>query len=124
MKKDERVLKRIRRARAKVRGTKVRPRLSVFRSNKYIYAQLIDDSQKKTLIGVSEKKIEEKNAKKMSKKDRAKKLGMYLAQKATVLPAGKAGKKIKKVVFDRGGYAYKGRVKALAEGAREGGLEF
>lgn len=103
------------RTRTKVWGTKVRPRLSVFRSNKYIYAQLIDDSQKKTLVGVSEKEVEDKAIKKMSKQERAKQLGMYLAQKA---------KKIKKVVFDRGGYAYKGRVKALAEGAREGGLEF
>lgn len=105
------------RTRAKVWGTKERPRLSVFRSNKYIYAQLIDDLQKKTLIGVSEKEIKGKTTEKMSKQDRARQLGLYLAQKATV-------KKIKKVVFDRGGYAYKGSVKVLAEGAREGGLEF
>lgn len=105
------------RTRVKVQGTKERPRLSVFRSNKYIYAQLIDDSQKKTLVGVSEKEMEGKSAEKMSKQNRAKQTGMYLAKKA-------AGKKIQKVVFDRGGYAYKGRVRALAEGAREGGLEF
>lgn len=117
MKKDERVLKRTKRVRAKVTGTKERPRLSVFRSNRYIYAQLIDDVQRKTLVGFSEKEIKEKNGKKISKQEKAKQLGIYLAQKATK-------KKIKKVVFDRGGYAYKGRIKALAEGAREGGLEF
>lgn len=105
------------RTRVKVQGTKIRPRLSVFRSNKYIYAQLIDDLEKKTLLGVSEKEMEGKSGEKISKQNRAKQLGMYFGQKAT-------GQKIKKVVFDRGGYAYKGRIKALAEGAREGGLEF
>lgn len=105
------------RVRVKVQGTKVRPRLSVFRSNKYIYAQLIDDFEKKTLIGISEKEMEGKSAKKMSKQERAKQLGMYLGQKAKE-------QKIKRAIFDRGEYAYKGRIKALAEGAREGGLEF
>ena len=117
MNKQDQKLRRIKRVRVKIRGTKEIPRLSVFRSNRYIYAQLIDDLEKKTLIGVSEKEMEGKSGKKISKQDRAKQLGMYLGQKAK-------RKKIKKVVFDRGGYAYKGRIKALAEGAREGGLEF
>lgn len=117
MNKQDQKLRRIKRVRAKIKGTKEKPRLSVFRSNKYIYAQLIDDLEKKTLIGVSEKEMEGKSDEKISKQNRAKQLGMCLGQKAT-------GQKIKKAVFDRGGYAYKGRIKALAEGAREGGLEF
>ncbi len=106
--------KRKKRVRAKMRGIKEKPRLSVFRSNNYIYAQLIDDSAKKTILSVSEKEVSEKPEKKI---DRAKKIGLALAKKAL-------NKKIKEVVFDRGSYAYHGRVKALAEGAREGGLEF
>lgn len=92
------------------------PRLSVFRSNKYMYAQLIDDGAGKTLLGVSEKQLENKKVKTV-KTERAKQLGSLLAQKATVL-------KVKKVVFDRGSYTYKGRVKSIADGAREGGLQF
>lgn len=109
-KKEKRKIK----VRAKTRGIKEKPRLSVFRSNNYIYAQLIDDSAEKTILSVSEKEVLENSAKKI---DRAKKIGLALAKKAL-------NKKIKKVVFDRGSYAYHGRVKALAEGAREGGLEF
>lgn len=102
------------RVRAKIKGTKERPRLSVFRSNRFIFAQLIDDERRKTLFGVSEKHLD---TKKVSKTERARKLGLLLAKMA-------APRKIKKIVFDRGKYAYRGRVKALAEGAREGGLEF
>ena len=103
------------RIRAKVKGTLVKPRLSVFRSNKYIYAQIIDDVKGQTLIGVSEARLTTK--KKIKKSDRAKELGLLIAKKA-------ATKKVKEIVFDRGSYRYHGRVKAVAEGAREGGLKF
>ncbi len=103
------------RTRAKVQGTSERPRLSVFRSNRDIYAQLIDDENGKTLVGLSEKHLTSKA--KLKKQDAAKELGLLIANKAKE-------KKVKKVVFDRGSYAYHGRVKAFAEGAREGGLEF
>lgn len=103
------------RVRSKVQGTKERPRLCVFRSNASMYAQLIDDQQGKTLIGVSERMLKEEEKK--GKIQRAKATGVLLAKYA-------AKKKITKVVFDRGSYAYHGRVKALAEGAREGGLTF
>lgn len=111
MNKHKTKLKRARRVRAKMKGTKSMPRLSVFRSNKQIYAQLIDDTVGMTLLGISEieVKLEGKPI------DKAKAAGMALAKKALE-------KKIKKVVFDRGGNAYHGRVKAFAEGAREGGL--
>lgn len=102
------------RTRSKVKGTKERPRLSVFRSNKGIYAQLVNDEDGKTILGVSENHLEEKNG---QKSVQAKNLGIFLAKKARE-------KKVKKVVFDRGSYVYHGRVKALADGAREGGLEF
>lgn len=97
-------------------GTKQRPRLSVFRSNKEIYAQLIDDLEGNTLVAASsrEKEISEKKG---NKKDQAKMVGSTLAEKAK-----KEG--IESVVFDRGGYLYHGRVKSLADAAREGGLKF
>lgn len=90
-----------------------RPRVTVYRSNKYISAQIIDDEKKSTIVGVSEKDLKTKG----TKTEKAKALGLLLAQKAKT-------KKVKKVVFDRGSYAYHGRVKGLAEGLREGGLEF
>jgi large subunit ribosomal protein L18 len=111
MKKTD--IKRQVRVRSKLITSKDRPRLSVFRSNKFIYAQIIDDESGKTLVGVSEKALTEKGTKTV----RAKKLGEILAKQAIA-------KKIKTVVFDRGSYSYHGRVKALAEGAREGGLIF
>lgn len=114
MNKVDKEVKRRSRVRAKIKGTQERPRLSVFKSNRFIYAQLIDDKIGKVILGVSEKHIEKVSAKKTEK---AKALGILLAEKAME-------KKIKKVVFDRGSYIYHGRVKALAEGAREGGLEF
>lgn len=114
MHKTDRTQKRQRRTRAKFVGTKEMPRLSVYRSNRAIYAQLIDDGSAKTLVGVSEKQLEKVSG---SKTEKAKTLGLLLAKKA--LDA-----KIKKAVFDRGSYQYHGRVKALAEGAREGGLQF
>jgi len=104
---------RHKRIRAKAMGTKEKPRLSVFRSNKHIFLQLIDDKAGKTLVSASD----EKNKKKSTKTELAKEAGKKLAEAAKE-------KKIKKVVFDRGGYKYHGRVKAAAEGAREGGLQF
>jgi len=107
------------RVRAKVHGTKTKPRLSVFRSNKHIFLQLIDDSLGKTLISASDLKIPASPAsgkKKGTKTEVAKEVGKLLAEAAK-------SKKIKNVVFDRGGYKYHGRVKAAAEGAREGGLK-
>jgi len=108
--------KRKTRLRAKLRRISDRPRLSVFRSNKYIYAQIIADQQGKTLAAVSEKELPAK-AVKQSKIEKAHQLGRILAGKAKK-------KKIKKVYFDRGAYQFHGRVKALAQGAREGGLDF
>lgn len=107
--------KRKTRVRNKVIGTKDRPRLSVFRSNKYIYGQLIDDGNHKTLVDVQAEAKNIHNKKGISKKDAAFEIGKKLAEKAK-----KA--KIKKAVFDRGSYKYHGRVKSFAEGAREGGL--
>lgn len=100
------------RIRSKVAGTASIPRLAVFRSNKFTYAQLIDDEQGVTLAAASD--VAEKNG---NKTERAKKVGESLAAAAKT-------KKISKVVFDRGGFVYTGRVAALAEGARAGGLEF
>lgn len=101
------------RIRAKISGTKDRPRLSVFRSNKYIYAQLIDDETGKTLVAASD--IGVKKGK--TKVERAREVGSLIAEAAKV-------KKIKDVVFDRGGFVYAGRVKSLADAARETGLVF
>lgn len=114
MKNMKTQLRRKVRVRAKIKGTPERPRLSVFKSNKFIYAQLIDDSKGVTIVGVSEKHLKKSMLKKIEK---AKAMGMLLAEKAKA-------KKIKKVVFDRGSYLYHGRVSAVAMGAREGGLEF
>jgi len=108
-------LKRQIRVRSKIKGTKDRPRLSVFRSNRYIYAQIINDEVGKTIVGVSEKHLGDKVP--TTKVDKAKALGLLLAKKAIV-------KKVKRAVFDRRTYAYFGRVKAVAESAREGGLKF
>ena len=108
-------LKRHKRVRSKISGTPERPRLNVFRSETNIYAQIIDDVNGKTLVSASslEKGFEGKG----SNCEAAKKVGQTVAERAKA-----AG--ITTVVFDRGGYVYHGRVAALAEGAREGGLEF
>jgi len=98
-------------------GTQERPRLCVYRSLKHIYAQIIDDIEGKTLVAASTLDPALKGTVKSSNKEAAKKVGELIAQKAL-------DKGIKKVVFDRGGYKYHGRVAALAEGAREKGLEF
>lgn len=110
--------RRQRRVRAKVVGTTVRPRLNVFRSNRHIFAQIIDDSQGHTLVAASTLDADLRaQAAQLKKRDEAKAVGKLLAQRA-------AEKGLKLVVFDRGGYQYHGRIKSLAEGAREGGLEF
>ena len=103
--KRENRIRRRRRVRAVIKGTSARPRLSLFRSNKYIYGQLIDDEKGMTLLS-------EKGA-----KTSALKVGELLAKKA-----GEKG--VSRIVFDRGGYKYQGQVRNLAEGARRGGLEF
>jgi len=113
MNKKERYLQRRKRVAARIKYSG-RPRLSVFRSNKAIYAQIVDDSLGKTLVSASSK---DKAAGGKGKIEVAMVVGELIAQKAL-----KA--KIKKIVFDKGGYKYHGRVKALAEGARKGGLEF
>lgn len=98
-----------------MQGTKAMPRLFVSRSNQHIYAQLIDDDTAKILVSASDKDLKAKKDEK--KMDMAKEVGKTLAKKALEI-------KIEKVVFDRGGILFHGRVKALAEGAREGGLKF
>jgi large subunit ribosomal protein L18 len=109
--------------RAKLKRFSSRPRLSVFRSNKYIYAQIIDDQKGVTLVAVSEKELKSKSAsrrtklKSKTKIDKSFQLGEILAKKALK-------KKINQVYFDKGGRAYHGRVRALAEGARKAGLDF
>ncbi|MGQ9545991.1 MAG: 50S ribosomal protein L18 [Dehalococcoidia bacterium] len=109
---------RHRRVRKKIVGTSARPRLSVFRSLNHIYAQVIDDSTGETLLSVSTVNSQVKRKTEgMRKTEKAEIVGTLLAQKAL-------DKGIKQVVFDRGGYKYHGRVKALAEGARKAGLGF
>ena len=110
----QRRLRRRRRVRAKVTGTAERPRISVFRSNRGVFAQLIDDAAGCTLAAVNWTEDELKSLKRM---EQASKAGQLLAERAKA-----AG--VETAVFDRGGYQYHGRVKALAEGAREGGLIF
>ncbi len=106
------------RVRKRVKGTPVRPRLNVFRSNKHIYAQIVDDSTSTTLAAASTKSKDLAKALKDSKKiESAKKVGELIAKVAQ-------GKGITKVVFNRSGYLYHGRIKALADGARAAGLDF
>ena len=107
-------IKRHSRVRSKISGTAERPRLSVFRSEKNIYAQIIDDVAGNTLVAASSV---EKDFGPGSNKEAARKVGKLIAERALA-------KGIEEVVFDRGGYIYHGRVKELAEGAREGGLKF
>lgn len=114
MNKITRKLQRQRRIRSKIHGTSMRPRLSIYRSNKSMSAQLIDDEAGKTVVGVSKKQVGEK---KMTKTDLARELGTLMAVKAQE-------KKVKTVIFDKGSYRYHGRVKAFADAAREGGLQF
>lgn len=110
--KKEKRERRHQRIRSKVIGRENRPRLSVYKSNKQIYAQIINDEVGKTLVAVSTAEVKGDSA--ISK---AKEAGKLIAKKA-------AEEKIEAVVFDRGGFVYTGKIKALAEGAREGGLKF
>lgn len=113
--KNEKRLKRKIRIRKKLTGTAERPRLCVFRSAKHIYAQIIDDTVGKTLASASS--VEKDFAKSGDKKASANSIGKLVGQRA--LENG-----IKQIVFDRNGYIYHGRIKALSDGAREAGLEF
>jgi large subunit ribosomal protein L18 len=123
MQKVDKLKKRRERIKYKIRktvsGSSDRPRLVVYRSAKHIYAQLIDDVSSKTLFGMgsNSKDIQTKLASTKGSVERSKAIGKMIAEKAS-------GLKITNVVFDRNGYLYHGRVKALAEGAREGGLKF
>jgi large subunit ribosomal protein L18 len=112
MNKEKR-LKRKKRVRVKIFGTKERPRLSVFRTNQHFYAQIIDDEEGKTLVGVNSLQFKEK----LTNKEKVMKVAEVLAEKAKE-------KGIKKIVFDRNGFSYKGRIKIFAEKLRELGLEF
>jgi large subunit ribosomal protein L18 len=103
--KTERYERRKKSVRSKIVGTMSRPRLSVFKSNKYLYAQIIDDVKGKTLVSAS------------GDKNKGEEIGEKIAKKALA-------KKIKSVIFDRNGFIYHGRIKALADGARKGGLKF
>ena len=109
MSNRDRIKKKIR---AKISGISERPRFAVFKSNKYIYAQLIDDVSGETLVAFSDMKLTDG-----TKTERAKKVGMGIAQEAKK-------KNISKVVFDRGGFKYTGRIKLLADEARKEGLKF
>ncbi len=114
MSKPAQRLRRRRRVRAKIHGTAERPRISVFRSNRGIFAQLIDDDSGRTIASVNWTETDLHGLKRMEQATRA---GALLADRAKA-----AG--IETAVFDRGGYQYHGRIKALADGAREGGLTF
>jgi large subunit ribosomal protein L18 len=112
--KPQQRMRRRRRVRAKISGTAERPRLSVFRSNRGVFAQLIDDRSGRTVAAVN---WIEPELRELAPMDQAKRVGGLLAERAKA-----AG--VETCVFDRGGYRYHGRVRALAEGAREGGLRF
>ena len=116
MKNYKQRTQRKKRMRRRILVSNERPRLTVFRSNKYVYAQIIDDSKGKTIVAYSSHDLPKTKTAK-SGIEIAGMVGEELAKKAVT-------KKIKKVIFDRGGYKYHGKVKAIAEGARKGGLEF
>ena len=112
--KPQKRLRRRRRVRARIRGNAERPRLSVYRSNRGVFAQLIDDDAGRTIVGVS---WTEPDLRKLESMEQAKRAGQLLAERAKA-----AG--VETCVFDRGGYRFHGRVAAIAEGARQGGLRF
>ena len=125
--KREKRYRRHRRVRAKISGTLKVPRLCVFRSSKHIYGQLVNDESGKTLVAACDIELKSKTKVKKKKADDQKTISgkVAVAYEVGKLIAKKAEKKkIKEIVFDRGGYKYHGRVKALAKGAREGGLVF
>ncbi len=112
--KKRKYYQRKKRSRAKIQGTAARPRLSVFRSGRHIYAQLIDDEKGRVMAAASDREIKKK---KQTGQEKALETGRLIAEKAKAL-------KIEKVVFCKGAYKYHGRVKSLAEGARQAGLVF
>jgi large subunit ribosomal protein L18 len=112
--KPQKRLRRRRRVRARIRGNAKRPRLSVYRSNRGVFAQLIDDDAGRTLASVS---WTEADLRQLGSMEQAKRVGQLLAERAK-------GAGVETCVFDRGGYRFHGRVAAIAEGAREGGLRF
>lgn len=112
--KNKRFAKRVKRVRGRIFGMPEKPRLAIFRSNKFIYGQIIDDTKGKTLAAVAARELAKKGIKAVVL---AALSGEEIAKKAKA-------KKIKRIVFDRRGYKYHGQVKAFAEGARKGGLEF
>ena len=114
LEKERKKIKRHKRVRAKIIGTANRPRLCVFRSNRHIVAQLIDDAKRETLMTASDLNLKTKGKPKV---EVARLVGELIGKEAKE-------KKIAEVIFDRGGYKYHGRIKALAEGARAGGLKF
>jgi len=135
LEKQQKRYRRHKRLRAKISGTARRPRLCIFRSSKYIYAQLIDDENGRTILSASDRELNQRikkaKGKTVNKKLEAGKEKISRTRKvAAAYEVGKLvakkslGKKIENVVFDKGGYKYHGRVKALADGAREGGLKF
>lgn len=117
--KEEKRKRRQARIRTKVSGTADRPRLSVFKSNKHLFVQLVDDVAGKTLASVSDREIKSEKGEKADfiKVETSKAVGQLIAEKALA-------QKIKEVKFDRGGNRFMGRIKAVADGAREGGLKF
>ncbi|MBZ1356170.1 MAG: 50S ribosomal protein L18 [Candidatus Nealsonbacteria bacterium] len=115
-------LQRQKRVRAKLIGTSEKPRLSVFRSSKQIYAQLVDDANGKTIASARSYEVKEEKSDKHSKDLKAKTLLAYNTGKLLAKKAQEKG--VTKVIFDRGSYLYHGRVEALAKGARKGGLNF
>ena len=116
--KQEKRERRHRRVRAKIRGSKDRPRLSVFRSARFVWVQLIDDVERNTLVSVSSRELKGKRKKNAAPPvEQAQEVGKVLAERALKKNIGKA-------TFDRGGYKYHGILKAVAEGARKGGLKF
>lgn len=112
-KRDKRIRKH-RKIRMNLKGSAIRPRLYVFRSNTHMYASIVDDEHNKILVSVSDKDV---TAKGKTKSEKAKEAGKLIAKKALE-------SKIEKIVFDRAGFLFHGRIKAFAEGAREGGLKF
>jgi len=115
--KQERRNKIRKRIRKNLSGTTQRPRMSVFRSNKQIYVQLVDDAEGTTLVSASSRNKEVTEKKGVSKNEQAQLVGKLIAEKSLA-------KGIESVIFDRGGYLYHGRIKQLAEAARKGGLKF
>jgi large subunit ribosomal protein L18 len=111
---QDRIIRRKKRVSLNMRGTKECPRVNVFRSSKYVYAQAIDDEARETIAGASSIKIKKSDT--MTKGKQAKEVGIALAKLLLE-------KKVKKAIFDRGRYTYNGRIKALAEGLREGGIQ-